>query len=54
MSFDRLRREIGINLDRLRRERNRADYDDTIDRLPETVAKALLQAEKIISDLAKL
>ena len=51
---DRLRREIGVNLDRLRRERNRADYDDTIDRLPETVAKALLQAEKIVSDLAKL
>jgi hypothetical protein len=53
MSFDWLRREIGVNLDRLRRERNRADYDDTIDRPPETIAKALLQVEKIVLDLAK-
>jgi uncharacterized protein (UPF0332 family) len=51
---DRAQREIGVNLDRLRRERNRADYDDMVDRLPETAAKALLQAEKIVSDLAKL
>jgi hypothetical protein len=51
---DQLHREIGVNLDRLRRERNRADYDDSIDRLPEAAAKALLQAERIVSDLAKL
>jgi hypothetical protein len=50
---DRLHREIGVNLDRLRRERNRADYDDTIDRLADTAAKALLQAETIVSGLAK-
>jgi uncharacterized protein (UPF0332 family) len=53
-SPDRSHREIGVNLDRLRRERNRADYDDSIERLPDTAAKALLQAEKIISGLAKL
>src|SRR6266851_2866953 len=42
---DLAHREVGVNLDRLRRERNKADYDDSIDRLPDTTAKALIQAE---------
>jgi uncharacterized protein (UPF0332 family) len=53
-SPDRAHREVGVNLDRLRRERNKADYDDSIDRLPDVTAKALIQAEKIVSDLTKL
>jgi hypothetical protein len=53
-SPDNLCKEIGANLDRLRRERNRADYEDTIPQLDSITMKALKQAAKVITNLARL
>lgn len=42
-------RGIGIALDRLRRERNRADYEPDIDHLAATAVKAIEQATTIVA-----
>ena len=47
--------EIGQNLNRLRKMRNNADYEDTIfNNLQKEASYALMLAEKIISALSKL
>lgn len=53
-SADRLRRQIGINLDRLRVYRNKVDYDDSTTGLSSMVAMSLKLARKIISALRTL
>jgi uncharacterized protein (UPF0332 family) len=51
LSGDRLRRKIGANLDRLRLDRNDADYENVVQALPSVVQKTLLRANDIISTL---
>lgn len=50
----RVRRKIGENLARLRRDRNCADYDDTVPNLPQVAKKALVMARMTTADLAML
>ncbi len=53
-SQDPLRRKIARNLRRLRDQRNRADYDDTLAR-PEALAQsAVTLAEHLLNDLKTL
>lgn len=47
----RLFRKIGNNLDRLRRYRNKVDYDDSVTGLPSMVVMALMLAQQVISTL---
>ncbi len=49
-----IRKSIGLNLSRLRRLRNAADYDDRCISLSKNTMFALNIAESIISDLKKL
>jgi len=53
-SPDRVRKEVGENLNRLRIDRNKADYDDTVAGLSADTKKALKLAERIISKLGSL
>jgi uncharacterized protein (UPF0332 family) len=53
-SADRLKRQIGINLDRLRVYRNKVDYDDSVTGLSSMVTMSLKLARKIISALRTL
>jgi len=46
--------EIGQNLNRLRKMRNKADYEDTIFYLKKEARTALMLAQNIISGLSKL
>jgi uncharacterized protein (UPF0332 family) len=46
--------EIGQNLNRLRKMRNKADYEDTIFYLKKEARTALMLAQNIISALSKL
>ena len=53
-SSDRVRKEIGTNGDRLREDRRKADYEDTITNLSSLTSKALARGMQIISRLSKL
>jgi len=53
-SKDRLRRGIGSTLNRLRIDRNKADYDDVVRSLPSMTTSVLSQAARVISDLGRL
>lgn len=53
MSRDTRRKQIGQNLYRLRRLRNKADYDDQFSNVLSATNLALNFAEEIISDLNK-
>lgn len=53
-SRDIVRREIGENGFRLRKQRNTADYEDTVLNLPSRTAKALRVSRRIISQLARI
>jgi uncharacterized protein (UPF0332 family) len=53
-SPDKIRGRIAINLERLRRYRNMADYDDTMTINQANVLKTLKQAEQVIADLDSL
>lgn len=53
-SPDQTRGRIAINLERLRRYRNMADYDDTMTISQANVIKTLKQAEEVIADLDSL
>jgi hypothetical protein len=45
---------IGIELGRLRRDRNRCDYDDIVTGLPAVTRRSLIRARQILADLAQL
>lgn len=53
-SSQKLRKQIGIELNRLRRLRNKADYDELIPKLPKETTKAVILARKIELNLAGL
>ena len=53
-SSDKLRRKIGDNLDRLRLERRKADYEDVVTGLPSISRMALTLAGQVISSLSIL
>lgn len=53
-SADRLRRKIGNNLNRLRIDRNKVDYDDSVTGLSSMATMDLTIALKIISTLNTL
>ncbi len=53
-SMNKLRRQIGQTLERLRSDRNKADYDDKITMLDLLVKTDLALADNIISILNKL
>lgn len=53
-SADTVRQSIGKDLDRLRIERNKADYDDVVASMTATTKFALSLAQNIISGLGKL
>jgi len=53
-SADKLRKQIGHDLDRLRSDRNKADYDDTVTGLDAISKVDLALAGRVISLLAKL
>lgn len=53
-SSDAMRRRIGKNLDRLRIERNKADYDDVVKSVGATTSFAMTLAQSVIDDLDKL
>ena len=53
-SADRLRKQIGYDLDRLRSDRNKADYNDNVVNLDKMVSADLALANKIIHTLAQL
>ena len=48
------RKDVGRILKRLRSNRNRADYDDTVARLPELTKQTLKLAAKVIAKLQSL
>ncbi|NLS77953.1 MAG: HEPN domain-containing protein [Chloroflexi bacterium] len=51
---DHSHRDVGVNLDRLRLIRNRADYDDDLDGLKAMAQKALHRAQHVINRLEGL
>lgn len=51
---DPVRQSIGSALRRLRRARNECDYDDVALNLPGLIPGALVWAEQIVADLARL
>jgi uncharacterized protein (UPF0332 family) len=53
-SPDKARKKLGENLNRLRIDRNKADYHDTVAGLPAITEKALRLAERGISKLDSL
>lgn len=53
-SADLTRKVIGTEGDRLRRDRNLADYEDAVTALPSLAAKALVRSDKILNLLKKL
>jgi len=50
----RIRRRIGVALDRLRRARNQADYDDQFSGLQHETSLSLQRARQIEHDLTRL
>lgn len=53
-SPDTVRQSIGKNLDRLRIERNKADYEDNLSSIATKTSFATTLAQKVIVDLDKL
>lgn len=53
-SPDRLHKQIGYDLDRLRSDRNKADYDDSVANLDKMANAAVALAHKIIRAFARL
>lgn len=53
-SGDRLRKQIGYDLERLRSDRNRADYDDSVTNLDVLTVVDLALAGRVISTLGRL
>jgi len=53
-STDKKRKKIGNDLDRLRADRNKADYDDSISGLGKMVYMDIELAEQIINALGRL
>jgi len=53
-SKDKVRREIGEDLARLVAKRNRADYDDTMERLNGDTYLAISWSQEVLSDLSQL
>lgn len=53
-SPDRLRSQIGHNLDRLRRHRNMVDYDDSVTGLLPMTSRDLRLAQRVLSALTSL
>ena len=51
---DPARAQIGIELSRLRRDRNRCDYDDVVPQLPRLTQRSLFRAAGILADLGRL
>ena len=51
---DPLRPQIGIELGRLRRARNKCDYDDVVSELPKLTLRSLARAAQILADLGRL
>ena len=50
-STDKTRKKIGINLDRLRIDRNKADYDDIVEGLLSMTKVDLKLAQNVISEI---
>jgi len=50
----RQRKSIGTTLNRLREDRRKADYDDSIRNLPDITTKALTECNKILMELGRL
>lgn len=53
-SSDRVRRRIGSNLDRLRSDRRKADYDNAVPGLHGMARVSLFLAKRVLSDLVRL
>jgi len=53
-SDNQLRREVGEDLNRLNTHRGKADYAPTISKIDDTTFTALLIAENVLSNLARL
>lgn len=53
-SPDRVSKRIGAHLDRLRKDRNKADYDDRVVRLSDMTRKALKLADHAIIGVGNL
>lgn len=53
-SPDDRRKRIGESGQRLRRDRNSADYDDVVTKLPLVLAKALIESRQILDLLSQL
>ena len=53
-SSDKSRKKIGTDLDRLRKRRNKADYDDFVNKLPQLTILSLESSHNIISALNTL
>lgn len=52
---DKARKSVGVNLDRLREERNKADYNDCFEgNLVNTAQKSIDQAQRLLSKLSIL
>jgi hypothetical protein len=51
---DPRRARIGIELGRLRADRNRCDYDDVVTQLPKRTRRSLARAAQILADLGRL
>ena len=49
-----LRAQIGIELSRLRRARNKCDYDDVVNQLPKLTLRSLARAAQILANLGRL
>jgi hypothetical protein len=52
--LDAVRRQIGIELDRLRLARNKCDYQDVVQQLPKLARRSLARAAGILADLRRL
>jgi len=53
-SSDPMRNQIGQNLNRLRIDRNKADYDDSVPRLDTMTVRDMTLAQRVLAMLSKL
>lgn len=53
-SRDHVRKKIGTNLGRMRTNRNKADYDDSVSELDRLAKKALIQSAEVMSVLSRI
>ena len=51
---DLQRVQLGIELGRLRRDRNRCDYDDVVGQLPSVTRRSLVRGGQILAELGRL